>query len=145
MYWTCDSKGKEYRECVFKWKCDNAVINKCEASLRVISHQSPCHTLLIGTDPSPDGEPLCCGFLPSHVFIFNWSVITFTRLHRSALWKTPDRETASPSATPSSLPTSLLQDRGPHSACWPWWLEDPSHPLFCLFCNKMECFSLLLQ
>lgn len=34
---------------------------------------------------------------------------------------------------------------GPHCACWPWWLEDPSHPLFCLFCNKMGCFSLLLQ
>lgn len=91
-------------------------------------------------------EPLCCS-PPSDIFIFNWRVITFTRLHRAAALKTPEREKAAPpSAATSSLPPSLHQDRGgPHSACWPWWLEDPSHPLFCLFCNKMGCFSLLLQ
>lgn len=92
-----------------------------------------------------DSEPLCCGSLPSDIFIFNWSVITFTRLHRGVLWKHLREKDAPPSAATSSLPPSLLQEQGPHSACWPWWLEDPSHPLFCLFCNKMGCFSLLLQ
>lgn len=24
--------------------------------------------------------------------------------------------------------------------CSPWWLQHPSHPLFCLFCNKTGCF-----
>lgn len=92
-----------------------------------------------------DSEPLCCGSLPSDIFIFNWRVITFTRLHRGVLWRHLREEDAPPSAATSSLPEFLLQDRGPHSACWPWWLEDPSYPLFCLFCNKTGCFSLLLQ
>lgn len=81
--------------------------------------------------------------------------------HSSASWCAGEkhlRDRAAPSFSSHilPLPPSLLQDwgfgggggvrgGGAHSACWPWWLEDPSHPLFCLCCNKVGCFSLLLQ
>lgn len=95
---------------------------------------------------SPASELLCGGSLPNDIFIFNWRVITFTHLHRGVLSKhLRERMHLPRQPHPLCLPLSLLQDRGPHSSCWPWWLEDPSHPLFCLFCNKMGCFSLPLQ
>lgn len=100
---------------------------------------------------------LCCGSLPSDIFILNWRVITFTRLHRGAPGKnTWEIGLHLPLAATSSLCLRLSSrigglgvgvgcGGGAHSACWPWWLEDPSHPLFCLCCNKVGCFSLLLQ
>lgn len=145
----------------FNRKCDGAVITKaCGLQHKYLScyiyHESLRNIYtLIGCDAHTlngysahaffclsDGEPLWCGCLPSDIFIFNWRVITFTRLHRRALWKHLREEAAPPSAATSSISPP---GSGPHSAYWPWWLGDPSHPLFCLFCNKMGCFSLLLQ
>lgn len=93
-------------------------------------------------------ELLCSRCLPSDVFIFNWGVITpvciAPRLGRRGgkknTWERGRRRrrclhpswrmTAGAPAVPAGL----------------WWLqEDPSQPPFCLFCNKMGCYSLLLR
>lgn len=85
---------------------------------------------------------LCCSSLPSDIFIFNWrwgvggvgGNYTPLRLPGNA----PERGRMRLPRQPPLL--RLLQGGGPHGACWPWWLQHPSHPLFCLFCNKTLFF-----
>lgn len=159
MYWTSDSKRKEYRENVWNWKSMvlSLAISYCfqQKILYEISSQiTPIHSRIEHTFNGcstlafprlSHSELLCCGSLPSDIFIFNWSVITLVCI-AVRLEKTPERGgCTSLGSHILSASLSLQGSWGPHSACWPWWLEDPSHPLFCLFCNKMGCFSLLLQ
>lgn len=140
MYWTSDSKRKEYGENIWKWKSMGlsfavlAVSNKkyYMRCLKIESASFICWKAALLMDAAPLQ-------FPAHIVIMPLCITGHLKKNHLR------EEDASPSAATSSPPPSLFKDAGPHSACWPWWLEDPSHPLFCLFCNKMGCFPLLLQ
>lgn len=101
-------------------------------------------------------ELLCSGCLPSDVFIFNWGVITpvciTARLEKKKknTWEREEEDApprAAAAAASSAAACILLLEGGGAPRCLLALvaIEDPSQPPFCLFCNKMGCYSLLLR
>lgn len=89
-------------------------------------------------------SPLCRSSLPSDIFIFNWRVITFTH---PRLWKHL-RERMHPPSLTQPHPLCFHRSsriRAPQSTLALVARKTNHAPPFCLFCNKMGCFPLLLQ
>lgn len=83
---------------------------------------------------------LCCSSLPSDIFISNWRGCNYTPLHLRRAWKKAPERGRMRFPEPPPLLRLSSGVAGPHGACWPWWLQHPSHPLFCLLGNKNGVF-----
>lgn len=90
-------KEKNIENIFWNRKCDGAVITElCSFQhkyllylswITLVHMHTPGRMCTLAFLCLSDSELLRSSSLPSDIFIFNWRVITFTRLHRGVLWK----------------------------------------------------------